>query len=98
MGSDNNQETGQESVMTINTPLLDNINTPADLRKLPESDLETLAKELRDFLEQLSSKQFKEIETFFETMPKLRHELTIKNPNTGVESDVVLEGLAAFFG
>ena len=55
-------------------------------------------KELRDFLEQLSSKQFKEIETFFETMPKLRHELTIKNPNTGVESDVVLEGLAAFFG
>ena len=36
--------------MTINTPLLDNINSPADLRKLPESDLEALASELRDFL------------------------------------------------
>ena len=55
-------------------------------------------KELNAFLEQLSSKQFKEIEKFFETMPKLSHTLTVKNPNTGVESDVVLEGLTAFFG
>ena len=55
-------------------------------------------KELREFLDQLSSKQFKEIEKFFDTMPKLRHEIIIKNPNTGVESSVVLEGLAAFFG
>ena len=55
-------------------------------------------KELLEFLEGLSSKQFKEIEKFFETMPKLSHTLTIKNPNTGVESDVVLEGLTAFFG
>jgi len=55
-------------------------------------------KELREFLEQLSSKQFKEIETFFETMPKLSHTVTVKNPKTGVESDIVLEGLTAFFG
>ena len=55
-------------------------------------------KELSEFLEQLSSKQFKEIENFFETMPKLSHIITITNPNTGVESEVVLEGLAAFFG
>ena len=55
-------------------------------------------KELLEFLEGLSSKQFKEIEKFFETMPKLSHTLTVKNPNTGVESDVVLEGLTAFFG
>jgi len=55
-------------------------------------------KELKEFLEQLSSKQFKEIETFFETMPKLSHTITIKNPKTGVESDIVLEGLTAFFG
>jgi len=55
-------------------------------------------KELLEFLEQLNSKQFKEIEKFFETMPKLSHTLTVKNPNTGVESDVVLEGLTAFFG
>jgi hypothetical protein len=55
-------------------------------------------KELLDFLEQLSSKQFKEIEKFFETMPKLSHTITVNNPKTGVESDVVLEGLTAFFG
>ena len=55
-------------------------------------------KELLEFLEGLSSKQFKEIEKFFETMPKLSHTLTVKNPNTGIESEVVLEGLTAFFG
>ena len=55
-------------------------------------------KELTQFLEQLSSKQFKEIETFFVTMPKLSHTVTVTNPKTGVESDIVLEGLTAFFG
>jgi len=54
-------------------------------------------KELLDFMEQLSSKQFKEIENFFETMPKLSHTFKVKNPNTGVESEVLLEGLSAFF-
>jgi hypothetical protein len=54
-------------------------------------------KELSEFVEQLTSKQFKEIEKFFETMPKLSHLIEIKNPNTGVESEVVLEGLPAFF-
>jgi len=55
-------------------------------------------KEITDFLEQMNSKQFKEIEKFFETMPKLSHDIKVKNPNTGVESTVVLEGLASFFG
>lgn len=55
-------------------------------------------KELLEFIEQLSSKQFKEIETFFDTMPKLSHTISVKNPKTGVESDVVLEGLTSFFG
>jgi len=54
-------------------------------------------KELNEFLEQLSSKQFKEIEKFFDTMPKLSHLIQIKNPKTGVESEVALEGLSAFF-
>jgi hypothetical protein len=54
-------------------------------------------KELRDFLEQLSSKQFKQIEKFFETMPKLSHTVNVVNPNTGVENEVVLEGLNSFF-
>jgi len=54
-------------------------------------------KELTEFLDQMNSSQFKEIEKFFETMPKLSHKLQIKNPKTGVESEVVLEGLASFF-
>ena len=54
-------------------------------------------KELLEFVEQLSSKQFKEIERFFDTMPKLSHTMIIKNPKTGVESEVVLEGLTSFF-
>ncbi len=55
-------------------------------------------KELVEFLEGLNSSQFKEIEIFFETMPKLSHKVKVKNPNTGVESDIVLEGLQNFFG
>lgn len=55
-------------------------------------------KELLEFIEQLSSKQFKEIESFFDTMPKLSHTISVKNPKTGVESEVVLEGLTSFFG
>jgi len=54
-------------------------------------------KEMKDFLEQMNSTQFKEIESFFETMPKLSHTLSVTNPNTKVESEVVLEGLASFF-
>jgi hypothetical protein len=54
-------------------------------------------KEIKDFLEQMNSSQFKEIEKFFETMPKLSHKIKVTNPNTKVESEVVLEGLASFF-
>ena len=54
-------------------------------------------KELVDFLEQMNSIQFKEVEKFFTTMPKLSHEITVKNPKTEVESTVVLEGLSSFF-
>jgi hypothetical protein len=54
-------------------------------------------KELEEFVEQLNSKQFKAIEKFFETMPKLSHKVKVINPTTEVESEVVLEGLASFF-
>lgn len=53
--------------------------------------------ELKDFVEQMNTKQFKQIEKFFETMPKLSHKVVVKNPNTKVESTVTLEGLASFF-
>ena len=55
-------------------------------------------KEVKDFLESMNSSQFKEIEKFFETMPKLKHTIEVTNPNTKVTSEVVLEGLASFFG
>tara|TARA_B100001287_G_scaffold253427_1_gene236129 strand:- start:185 stop:901 length:717 start_codon:yes stop_codon:yes gene_type:complete len=55
-------------------------------------------KELVDFIEQLNSSQFKEIEKFFDTMPKLSHTLKVINPNTNVESEIVIEGLQSFFG
>ena len=54
-------------------------------------------REIVEFFEQLSSKQFMLIQEFFEKMPKLSHTLKVTNPNTGVESEVVLEGLASFF-
>ena len=54
-------------------------------------------KEINGFLEQMNSKQFKEIEKFFDTMPKLSHEIEVTNPKTKVKSTVVLEGLSSFF-
>ncbi len=54
-------------------------------------------KEVKEFLEQMNSLQFKGIEKFFTTMPKLSHSINITNPKTKVESTVVLEGLSSFF-
>ena len=53
--------------------------------------------EMNDFLDQLNSNQFKEIEKFFETMPKLSHTIKVKNPKTNVENSIKMEGLSAFF-
>ena len=54
-------------------------------------------KEVKEFLESMNSTQFKEIESFFESMPKLSHTVKVTNPKTKVKSEVVLEGLASFF-
>ena len=55
-------------------------------------------KELVEFIESMNSSQFKKIEEFFATMPKLSHTISVKNPKTGVENKVTLEGLTSFFG
>jgi len=65
----------------------DEVWTSADVTK----------KDLLDFLDQFNAAQFQQIETFFETMPKLSHTVKVKNPSSGVESEVVLEGLSNFF-
>tara|TARA_B100001057_G_scaffold497233_1_gene600817 strand:+ start:93 stop:809 length:717 start_codon:yes stop_codon:yes gene_type:complete len=59
---------------------------------------ECTKKELIDFIEQMNSSQFKKVEKFFDTMPKLQHTVKVINPNTNVESEVNIEGLQSFFG
>ena len=61
------------------------------------SHQECTKKELSDFIESLNSNQFKMVEKFFETMPKLSHTVKVTNPNTKVESEIKLEGLQSFF-
>ena len=55
-------------------------------------------KELMTWMDGLNSSQFKKIEEFFTTMPKLSHTIKVTNPNTKVENEIVLEGLQSFFG
>ena len=54
--------------------------------------------ERKQFIEQLNSKQYKDVEKFFATMPKLSHTIEVVNPNTKKKNSIVLEGLADFFG
>ena len=61
----------------------------------PRSDMDE--KELDEFIESLTHGQFEKMQTFFQTMPRVKHNVKVKNPKTGVQSDVVLEGMASFF-
>ena len=58
---------------------------------------ECTKKELKEWVESLTSAQFAKIEKFFQTMPKLQHTLEVVNPNTKKKNTVILEGLADFF-
>jgi len=53
--------------------------------------------ELVDFVEQMNTQQFADVQKFFDTMPQLKHEITVKNPKTKKESKVTLSGLNDFF-
>ena len=55
-------------------------------------------KELMDFVEGMNTTQFQDVQAFFDSMPKLRHEITVVNPKTKVENKVALSGLNDFFG
>ena len=52
----------------------------------------------QDFVEQMTTEQFEGVQSFFDTMPKLRHTIEVKNPNTGVVNEVALEGMQSFLG
>lgn len=91
-----NFETGDQldNVFEITISCIDQIIDGEEVYDARESSRE----ELQEFLEQFDSKQFEQIQTFFETMPKLSHEIKFMNPNTKVEQTYVLEGLSSFFG
>jgi len=54
-------------------------------------------KEVSEFVESLNTKQFADVQKFFDTMPKLKHTVELENPKTGVKSEIVLQGLNDFF-
>ena len=58
----------------------------------------TTKKEFTEFVENLTNAQFEELQKFFETAPSLSHTFSVTNPNTGKESEFIIEGLASFFG
>ena len=90
---DLSNDTSMEQSFELVVSCIDKIYTKDDVW----SSSDVTKKELNEFLEQMNSQQFKQIEKFFETMPKLSHTIKVKNPNTNVESEVVLEGLSSFF-
>ena len=55
-------------------------------------------KEMSEFIEQMTTDQFEKVTGFFTTMPKLKHTVKVTNPNTGVENEIVLEGMQSFLG
>jgi len=59
---------------------------------------DTPKKEIEEFVNNLSAEQMKKLSEFYNSMPRLEHKLTVKNPKTEVESEVTLKGLASFFG
>ena len=54
-------------------------------------------KELDEFLESLTTQHFQKVQEFFETMPRIRHEVKFKNPNTKKQTKIILEGMQSFF-
>jgi hypothetical protein len=90
---DFNNENQMEQSFDLIASCIDKIYTEDEVW----SAADVTKKEVIEFLESMNSSQFKDIEKFFETMPKLSHKIQITNPKTKVESEVVLEGLASFF-
>ena len=88
----NNQSTMDQSFEIIGT-CIDKIFNEEEVWAVEDFSKQ----EVEEFLEQMNSSQFKEIEKFFNTMPKLSHEIKVKNPKTKKSSTVVLEGLSSFF-
>ena len=97
---ENNFETSEDTASSDISTTMEMITSCIDMIYNAEESWnsnDATKKELTEFVESLNTKQFKDVEEFFRTMPKLSHTVKVTNPHTKVESDVVLEGLAAFF-
>ena len=90
---DFNEETAMDQSFELIGSCIDKIFTEEEVW----ATADCTKKEINDFLESMNSSQFKQIERFFETMPKLSHTVKVLNPVTEIESEVVLEGLSKFF-
>ena len=90
---DFNEKNAMDQSFDLIAASIDNIYTEDEVW----ATADCTKKEVKEFLESMNSSQFKAIESFFETMPKLSHTINVTNPKTKVKSDVVLEGLASFF-
>ena len=91
--SDKSSENVERSVKLI-ASCIDSVYNDEDCWMASDST----EKELVSYVENLTPRQYKKIENFFKTMPKLSHTITVVNPNTGNENSIVLEGLSDFFG
>ena len=89
LASDSDTETIFHMIKTSIGQIIDG-ETVYELVDFSETDLD-------EFIESLSSEHFKQIQNFFETMPRLRHEVKFKNPNTKKQNKVTLEGMQSFF-
>ena len=84
-----------ENMLDVITTCIDHIYDKKGEEKFDAKD--QTKKELTEFIEQLNTSQFRDVQTFFDTMPKLKHVVTIDNPKTKVKTDVALQGLNDFF-
>ena len=85
-----------DNMLDIITTCIDHIYDKKGEEKFDAKD--QTKKELTEFIEQLNTAQFRDVQKFFDTMPKLKHVVTIENPKTKVKTDVALQGLNDFFG
>ncbi len=92
MEADNGEVTVEKSLGLI-AGCIDQIYTEDESWAASDST----EQELVSWVEELEPKNFAKLEQFFTTMPKLSHTIQVTNPETGVESEVVMEGLGSFF-
>ena len=91
---DDESETVVDKTFRVVADCMDTVYTEEDAWEAKDYSM----KERVEFIEQLNSKQYKKVEKFFASMPKLSHTVEVINPNTKEKNSIVLEGLANFFG